>query len=257
MAGQWEPDESRGSSPVLREAGAEMPRSTHLICTARTREQIEAIVPVIQSWLSERGLALHPEKTRIVHVDDGFNFLGFFIRRYEGKCLIKPQKEKVLAFLKNIRRWLSNHQFATAERVIQQLNPILRGWTNNYKHMVSGQVFSYVKDRIFRMIWSWCLRRHAKDHKGKRWIRRKYFGTHGNSTWVFQSKWCTKDGESYRIFLFDPETVQIERHVKVKGSASPDDPKLRMYWQERIQQRKTRARNRKLATRKGYVGGLS
>ncbi len=224
-----------------------------LICTARTREQIEAIVPVIQSWLSERGLALHPEKTRIVHVDDGFNFLGFFIKRYEGKCLIKPQKEKVLAFLKNIRRWLSNHQYATAEMVIQHLNPILRGWTNNYRHQVSAQVFSYVRDRIFRMIWRWCLRRHAKDQKGKRWIRRKYFGTHGNSTWAFRSKWHNKDGESYWIFLFDPETVQIERHVKVKGAASPDNPKLRVYWKEREQRRKTRARDRKLAARKGHM----
>ena len=228
-----------------------------LVCTARTREQIEAIVPIIQDWLSERGLALHPEKTRIVHVDDGFNFLGFFIKRYEGKCLIKPQKEKVLTFLKNIRRWLSKHRQATAEMVIQHLNPILRGWTNNYRHMVSGQVFSYVKDRLFRMIWSWCLKRHAKEQKGKRWIRRKYFGTHGNSTWVFRSQWRTKGGAEYPIFLFDPESVHIERHVKVKGSASPDDPKLLGYWKERSEQKRKRARDRKVAARKGAHGGLS
>jgi RNA-directed DNA polymerase len=224
-----------------------------LICTARTRKEIKAVVPVIQDWLSKRGLALHPEKTRIVHVDDGFNFLGFFIKRYGGKCLIKPQKEKVLAFLKSIRRWLNKHRYATAEMVIQHLNPILRGWTNYYKHMVSGQVFSYVKDRIFRMLWSWCLYRHAKDQKGKRWILRKYFGIYGKPAWTFQSKWRSKDGTEYSIFLFDPESVRIERYVKVKGAASPDDPKLLAYWRERAEQRKARSRNRRLNARKGHA----
>ena len=228
-----------------------------LVCTARTREEITAIIPVIEKWLSERGLALHPEKTRVVHVDDGFNFLGFFIKRYGGKCLIKPQKEKVLSFLKNIRRWLSKHRNVTAEIVIQHLNPILRGWTNNYKHMVSGQVFSFVKDSIFRMIWKWCLRRHAKDQKGKRWIRRKYFGSHGNSSWTFQAKWRTKDGD-YSIYLFDPETVKIERHVKVRGTASPDDPTLQNYWKERTDERKMRRLNQRvMSARKGAHGGLS
>lgn len=66
------------------------------VVVAATREEIEAVMPILSEWLGKRGLQLHPEKTRIVHVDEGFDFLGFTIRRFKGKCLPKPQKTKVL-----------------------------------------------------------------------------------------------------------------------------------------------------------------
>jgi len=62
------------------------------IITAKSREDIEAIIPTLQEWLKERGLELSKEKTNISHVEEGFNFLGFNIRQFTGKCLIKPQK---------------------------------------------------------------------------------------------------------------------------------------------------------------------
>jgi RNA-directed DNA polymerase len=114
------------------------------IITAKSREDIEAIIPTLQEWLKERGLELSQEKTNISHVEEGFNFLGFNIRQFKGKCLIKPQKEKVKIFLKNIRKWLKEHKQASPEAVIEYLNPVLRGWGNYYRHGVSKQVFSYV-----------------------------------------------------------------------------------------------------------------
>ncbi len=123
-----------------------------LIVCANTREDIEAIQLTIEEWLQPRGLTLHLEKTRIVHSDDGFNFLGFSIRRYRGKCLVKPQKEKVLAFLAELRLWLNKHKQAAAENVIGHLNPILRGWSNNYKHVVSKRVFAFASMQIWKML---------------------------------------------------------------------------------------------------------
>jgi len=239
MAGQWEPDESRGSCPVLRGAGAEMPRSTHVLVCARTREEIEAVQSTIEEWLKPRGLALHPEKTRIVHIDDGFNFLGFSVKRYRGKCLIKPQKDKVLAFLSELRLWLSQHKQTAAENVISHFNPILRGWANNYKHVVSSQVFSYVASQIWKMLWKWCLRRHPK--KGKAWVRDNYFKSHNNVAWTFHAK----RGDTI-FYLFDVSSVPIERHIKVKGTVSPDDPALQEYWRARREQRRPR---RKVTTK--------
>ena len=155
-----------------------------LIVCASTREQIEAAKSTIEDWLKPRGLTLHPEKTRIVHVDDGFNFLSFHIRKYKGKCLIKPQKEKVLAFLAELRLWLNNHKQAAAENVIRHFNKILPGWSNHYSHAVSKQALSYVSCEIWKMLWKWCLRRHP--NKGKTWVLRKYFGPHvcvRSTTW--------------------------------------------------------------------------
>lgn len=210
-----------------------------LIVCASTREQIEAAQVTIERWLEPRGLELHPEKTRIIHSDVGFNFLGFSVRRYQGKCLIKPQKEKVLSFLRELQVWLNKHKQAKAENVIAHLNPILRGWANNYKHVVSKQIFQYVLYRLFKMIWMWCLRRHP--NKGKRWVRKKYFMLHRGVTWTFYANAGDKT-----LNLFNVADVTIERHTKVKGTASPDDPTLKEYWRKR---REERPRRRKV-TRK-------
>ncbi len=209
-----------------------------LIVCARTYEQIEAAQSTIEEWLKPRGLALHPEKTRIVHINDGFNFLSFSIAHQGGKCLIKPQKEKVLSFLAKLRLWLSHHRQVTAVTVIRHFNQILLGWSNHYKHVVSKRVFAYVSCELWKMLWRWCLRRHPK--KGKYWIARKYFGEQGNVSWRFQAK----EGQQ-TLYLFDVASVQIERHTKVKGTASPDDPALQEYWQERQKKGKTRPRMRR------------
>lgn len=210
-----------------------------LVVCARTREQIEAAQMTIEEWLQPRGLVLHPEKTRIVHIDDGFNFLGFSIKRYQGKCLVKPQKDKVLAFLADLRLWLNEHKAAATENVIRHFNPILRGWSNNYRHVVSKAVFSYVSYEIWKMIWKWCIRRHP--NKGKRWVATKYFGDVEHTRWRFQAK----TGDQI-IHLYDVRLIPIERHIKVKGAASPDDPALQEYWEKRKDERKTRRRQRKI-----------
>jgi len=201
-----------------------------LIVCASTREQIEAAKSIIEEWLAQRGLALHPEKTRIAHINDGFNFLGFSVKRFKGKCLIKPQKDKVLTFLAKLRLWLNKHKQAKAENVIWHLNPILRGWANYYKTQVSSQTFSYVSTQVWKMLWKWCLRRHP--NKGKHWVGDKYFSFHANARWKF-----TAASGDKTFYLFDVNSVKIERHIKVKGTASPDDPTLQDYWKKR-QERK-------------------
>ncbi len=218
-----------------------------LIVCARTREQIEAVQSTIEDWLKPRGLTLHPEKTRIVHINDGFNFLSFSIRQYKGKCLIKPQKEKVLAFIAKLRLWLNNNKQAKAENVIRHFNKILPGWSNHYSHVVSKQALCYVANEIWKMLWQWCIRRHPS--KGKRWVAKKYFGRHGNDNWVFQAH----DGKK-TIYLFEVGLVKIERHIKVRGDASPDNPALLEYWRTREERRKARRRLRKVTGARTRAG---
>lgn len=208
-----------------------------LIVCASTREKIEAAKLTIEEWLKPRGLTLHPEKTRIAHINDGFYFLGFSIRRYRGKCLIKPQKEKVLGVLGKLRLWLNKHKQATAENAIRHLNPILRGWSNNYMHVVSKEVFAYMSSEIWKMLWKWCLRRHP--NKGNRWVAQKYFGVEPH--WRFHAK----TGNT-TLYLYDISSTPIERHVKVRGDASPDNPALQDYWTARQDERNTRRRQRKV-----------
>src|SRR3954451_16734828 len=106
-----------------------------LVVTAPTREVLPTyVVPKLAAFLGERGLKLSEVKTRIVHVDDGFDFLGFTVRRYRGVVLTRPQKAKVVQHLRTIHDYLSGHRQATASQVIGELNPLIRGWANYYRH---------------------------------------------------------------------------------------------------------------------------
>ncbi len=207
------------------------------VLTAPTREQIEAIVPTVETWLAERGLKLHPDKTRITSVADGFNFLGFEIRSFDGKCLLLPQKDKVLEKLREIRKWLKCHTHLTAGAVITHLNPILIGWSNYYRHGASKKTFAYVAAEIWKALWRWALDKHPR--RRRHWIRNRYFKPYPNSgdNWRFCAERRNDDGEVIRRYLYHVGYVKILRHVKVRGDASPDNRELVEYWEKR-QQRK-------------------
>ncbi|NES64887.1 MAG: group II intron reverse transcriptase/maturase [Okeania sp. SIO2D1] len=200
------------------------------VVTATCRKDLEEILPQIEEWLAQKGLQLNREKTRIVHISDGFNFLGFNLRQYQGKLLIKPQKQKVLEFLQSIRDWLSTNRAVEQKIVIEQLNPKLRGFGNYYRHAVSKEVFNYIRSEVWIALWRWAKRRHP--NKGKRWIANRYFQIRGKG-WEFACQVKDRKGVSKEIILFNIASIPIERHIKVKGTASPDDPNLQEYWAKR------------------------
>lgn len=116
--------------------------------------------PVIGSFLKERGLSLSEEKTSITHIDKGFDFLGFNIRKYKRKLLVKPSKDFIKKFLNTIRRLVKSHKTVEAYRLIGELNPKIIGWGNYYRHAISSKVFAYIDDCIYRCIARWIKRRH-------------------------------------------------------------------------------------------------
>ena len=201
------------------------------IVTANSKETLLSAQELIKDWLKERGLELSEEKTRIVHMEEGFNFLGFNLRHYNGKLLIKPQKEKVLEFCKELGKTIKSCKTWTQENLITKLNPILRGFAEYYSGVVSKRVFSYVQMRVWKYLWKWAKRRHPS--KSIRWIKKKYFPQHEGREWCFM---CTKEGRKGRkteVKLYDIASTPIVRHIKVKGTNSPFDPELREYWEKR------------------------
>lgn len=153
------------------------------IVTARDKGSLEKAQIQIQQWLSERGLNLSAEKTLITSMEDGFDFLGFNHRHYNGKLLIKPSKKKVLDFCKRIGREIRAMNGCEQESVIKRLNPILRGFSNYYKGVVSKKTFEYIKSRTWRYLWCWAKRRHP--NKNTKWIRKRYFKTINGNKWTF------------------------------------------------------------------------
>ena len=102
-----------------------------LVVTAPTREVLATyVVPKLTAFLGERGLKLSEAKTRIVHIDEGVDFLGFTVRRYRGVVLTRPQKTKLVRHLRAIGDYLRQHRQATPSQVIGDLAPLIRGWAN-------------------------------------------------------------------------------------------------------------------------------
>lgn len=202
------------------------------IVTARDKESLEKAQIQIQQWMRKRGLELSTEKTLITSMADGFDFLGFNLRHYSGKLLTKPSKKKVLAFCKRIGEGIKSLNGKEQEEVIRKLNPILRGFANYYKCGVSKETFSYISHRVWQYLWRWAKRRHP--HKGKKWVKNRYFKTIQNNQWTFTCE-SERRRKKVEITLYPIAKTPIERHIKVKGSASPDDPSLKEYWDKRHQ----------------------
>src|SRR6266536_1927089 len=100
-----------------------------LLALCHSREQAQQVKARLAAWLAPRGLVFNEDKTRIVHLDEGCDFLGFNIRRYHGKLLITPSKTAV----KRLRERLATEMRAVrghnAQMVLVRLNPIIRGWS--------------------------------------------------------------------------------------------------------------------------------
>ena len=201
------------------------------IVTARDKESLKTAQIQIQQWLSQRGLELSSEKTLITSLEDGFDFLGFNHRHYNGKLLIKPSKKKVLDFCKRIGEEIKARNGSEQEVVIKKLNPILRGFANYYKGVVSKETFSYISSRVWRYLWRWAKRRHP--NKNTKWVRKRYFKTIKGNKWTFATTTSDRRGKEKELTLYSIAYTPIERHIKVKGEASPDDPSLREYWELR------------------------
>jgi RNA-directed DNA polymerase len=189
-----------------------------------SREQAEQVKARLASWLAPRGLAFNEDKTRVVHLDEGVDFLGFNIRRYRGKLLIKPSK----AAAKRIRERLSAEMRAlrgcNAQLVLIRLNPIIRGWSAYYRHAVSSKVFNTLDTHMWRLTYKWAKFTHP--HKPKRWIIAQYFGAFNSAR---KDRWVFGDRDS-GAYLLKFSWAKITRHTLVKGWASPDDPALADYW---------------------------
>jgi RNA-directed DNA polymerase len=200
-----------------------------------TRADAEHAQALLGEWLSERGLAFSPEKTRIVHLSEGFNFLGFNIRHYPmpqttrtgWKLLTKPSKEAVQEHRDHLKEAWTALKGQNVPAILRKLNPMIRGWANYHRTGTAKETFRTLDHWMYQRAKRFVKRSHPT--KSKEWRHTKYWGKLNldrNDHWVFGDK---HTGAHLLKFSWFP----IERHTLVKGRASPDDPALKDYWKER------------------------
>ncbi|MGH9242767.1 MAG: group II intron maturase-specific domain-containing protein, partial [Acidimicrobiales bacterium] len=198
-----------------------------LVAMCVSREQAEEVKQRLVAWLAPRGLAFNEDKTRIVHLDDGFNFLGFNVRRYQGKLLIKPSNAAIKRHRERLTAEVKALRGANAAAVVKRLNPIIRGWSAYYRTVVSSKAFAKLDKYLWALTYKWASRSHP--NKSRRWVVNRYFGTFNRSR---QDRWVFGDRGS-GAYLLRHSWTNIVRHQLVPGTASPDDPDLANYWAQR------------------------
>ena len=198
-----------------------------LAAFCHTRQEAEQVKARLAVWLAPRGLAFNEDKTRIVTLDEGFDFLGCTIRRYHGTLLIKPSKAAIRRIRERLRTELRSLRGANAQAVLARLNPIIRGWAAYYRTVVSSETFAALDHYLWKLTYKWA--KHSHPNKPTRWITRRYFGTFNKSR---HDRWVFGDRDS-GAYLLRFSWTKIVRHQMVRGMASPDDPALASYWSDR------------------------
>lgn len=203
------------------------------IITGCSRELLETRVrPLVEQFLAERGLELSTEKTVITHISEGFEFLGQNIRKYKGKLLIKPSRRSIQTLRKKVRCLVKANRQSRTANLIHQLNPVIRGWAQYHRRVVSKAVFSAVDTFVFQTLWRWARRRHP--NKTGRWIKEKYFRAHKERQWVFFGREQDSKGKQREVWLYVAARTPIRRQVKIRGQANPYDPAWELYFEERL-----------------------
>jgi RNA-directed DNA polymerase len=194
------------------------------VALCHSRQETFEVKARLAAWLAPKGLVFNEDKTRAVSLDEGFDFLGFNVRRYRGKPLIKPSKAAIGRIRERLRTELRSLRGSNAQAVIKRLNPIIRGWAAYYRTQVSSDVFATLDHYLWQLTYKWAKFSHA--NKPTSWVVARYFGKFNKAR---QHRWVFGHRNS-GAYLHQFAWTKIVRHRVVRHGASPDDPTLADYW---------------------------
>ncbi|WP_217167081.1 group II intron reverse transcriptase/maturase [Streptomyces sp. AC512_CC834] len=218
----------RGREPYTRMGTPVLVRyADDFVVLCHEEAEVYRIKAQLVNWLSPRGLCLNEGKTRVVHLEEGFDFLGFTIRHQRGKMIIKPSAAACKRLRARLRAEVKSLRGMRIGTVLRRLSPIVRGWTAYYRAVASSTTFKSMDIFLWRLTFKWARRRHPK--KPKKWVVNRYFGMfhpYRRDRWVFGDRISG-------AFLPRFSWTGIVRHHIVKGRASRDDPTLSEYWHNR------------------------
>jgi RNA-directed DNA polymerase len=173
-----------------------------VVLVSGTQAHTEALRSEVATVLVPMGLRLSESKTKISHIDEGFDFLGFRIQRHRKRGTSKrfvytyPSKKALASIVAKVRALTRRSSHPSLAALLHQLNPVLRGWCNYFRHGVSSATFGYLAHYSWGRVLRWLHQRHPRV--SKRVLRRR-----------FCPNWMPTDGDAV---LFNPATVTVTRY---------------------------------------------
>ncbi len=159
-----------------------------VVCVAGDRRHAEALVAETERVIRPLGLVLSPEKTRVTHIDEGIEFLGWRIKRQQGRdgrphVYTYPSAQSLAAVKAKVKQITRSDYNQPLGQLLHRLNPVLRGWCAYFRSGVSSRTFNYLRAYTWRRVVRWLRRKHRKA--SWRWLRRRYlpgwWPTHGTT----------------------------------------------------------------------------
>ena len=203
------------------------------VIVCKTKEEAMSMYEKLKPYLNKRGLTLAENKTKVTHIEEGFDFLGFNLRQYKVnkgmKLLIKPSKASIKKAKETIRNTFNQLKGRPVVDLIIKLNPIIRGIGNYWSAVVSKKIFSIIDSYIWLKTMKHLKRLH--NNKSTKWIYSRYFKP--DYAGVSKDKWILTDPHNEMTQLFKMSWIPIVRHEVIKYKNSPDDASLKEYFEKR------------------------
>lgn len=187
--------------------------------TAAHRETlVDIIVPELKAFLKIRGLELSSEKTRIVNIEEGFDFLGQTMRKFRGNKLItQPSRESVRLHQNKVRTTIHQCGGQSAEFLIRKLNPVIIGWSHYHRFVQSGRAFYRSQYLTNGYLMKWARRNHG--NKSPKWLSDHYWGQSKGKRHF--SCLISKGKKSLVLTLKYQPDIGLARYIKIRGGANP------------------------------------
>ena len=203
------------------------------IVTADNQDVLLQVKKMVEEFLAVRGLQLSDEKTVITNINDGFDFLGWNFRKYNGKLIIKPSSKSKKKITQKLSQTIKHFRQADQDLLISKLNEITKGWAEYHHCVCAKETFDLIDHRIWEMLWKWAKRRHPK--KPHKWIKARYWKSKGNRQWIFKTD---------KSVLFQMCDMPIVRIAQLDRTANPY---LRPEYFEQRRERHKQMRNKAFA----------
>lgn len=189
-----------------------------VVLVSGNREHAETMRAEVAAVLGPVGLSLSPEKTTVVHIDEGFDFLGFRIQRHRKPGTAKryvytfPSRKSLDSIKRKVKTITTQGTNQPLSKLLNQLNLVLRGWTTYFRHAVAHRSFRYLAHYTWWRVIRWIRSKHRKTN----WktLRRHYYTT---------NRWWPQDGG---VVLINPATVAVTRY-HYRGNIASPWPKLK------------------------------
>ena len=182
-----------------------------VLVVSGTRADAERLRDELAEVIAPIGLRLSEPKTRIAHIDEGFDFLGWRIQRHRKKGTTKryvytyPSKRSLARIVDKVRQRSRFGPDVSFDTLLYRLNSILRGWANYFKHGVSHATFEYLRAYVWRRVIGWLRDKHPRANWKQ--LRGRYLAR----------GWWPTDG---KVELFNPATERTERY-RYRGADIP------------------------------------